>query len=422
MAIKYTYSIATDFTSLPPDTLPNAGRLSEEIQDSAIVTALDYINRSGDDVDIWFKDALSSGDETIPDGTVADHEGGALLTAQPVEVYTGDTPQPASPDGTPLVGKQLLTLRVPSFKRVDDNSGAMNVDGSSQGTPTVVWNGTGASDTGGDWTVTGEGSETAGAMHAGTNGWDTDVTAQNDNTRFSYGSNTDIDGSYDELSFWMQPKAFPPASILRVRWRQLDNTAVGNNLRVDNYTTDMDPDVWQRVQIPMDDFALTADVAKLSFEYRAAAGQHFYFDDIKLNTASGGGPFRFRIDAPANRQYHLTMAVLVVAAPSSGWNPSAFGSISGGLENGLLFRQRRLSEGEDLWKFNSKNNMDLFGRFHPQDDITFANGDLLIGFMVKPGGASVIVTDDDVIEFLVRDELSSLSEVRAYAHYGVEEI
>ena len=40
--------------------------------------------------------------------------------------------------------------------------------------------------------------------------------------------------------------------------------------------------------------------------------------------------------------------------------------------------------------------------------------------MVKPGNASVIITDDEVLEFVVRDKLDTIPEMRAYAHFGVE--
>jgi hypothetical protein len=80
---KYTYSISTDF----PNQVVNATRLKNEVVASAIVTAIDYINTSGDDCDLWFKAALSEGDETILDGLVAVHSGAELPTEiQSVEV------------------------------------------------------------------------------------------------------------------------------------------------------------------------------------------------------------------------------------------------------------------------------------------------------------------------------------------------
>ena len=73
-ATKYTYSISGDF----PNAKVCPDRLRDEIRASAIVTALQSILTSGDDCDIWFKDALSAGDVTILDGIVAAHSGAAL--------------------------------------------------------------------------------------------------------------------------------------------------------------------------------------------------------------------------------------------------------------------------------------------------------------------------------------------------------
>jgi hypothetical protein len=58
----------------------NVDRLELEIRESAIVTALDYISLSGDALSIYFKDDLTSGDETLLDQIVDDHENVALPT------------------------------------------------------------------------------------------------------------------------------------------------------------------------------------------------------------------------------------------------------------------------------------------------------------------------------------------------------
>lgn len=73
-ATKYTYSIGTDFTGLEYP-VPNIAALQSEIQNSAIVTAIDYINTVGDDCEIWFKAALSSGDEDMLDALITAHTG-----------------------------------------------------------------------------------------------------------------------------------------------------------------------------------------------------------------------------------------------------------------------------------------------------------------------------------------------------------
>jgi hypothetical protein len=66
---KYTYSIATDTANAAVDV--NA--LQEEVRASAIVIALDFINAFGDVLDIYMKDALTAGDETILNGVVTAH-------------------------------------------------------------------------------------------------------------------------------------------------------------------------------------------------------------------------------------------------------------------------------------------------------------------------------------------------------------
>lgn len=101
---KYTYSISTDFTGLiAPYTKPDIPRLTQEIQTSNIVTALDYIGITGDLCDIWFKAELSAGDQTILDGIVAAHTGQPIAEKQPTigefgEMLVSNRPLPATLD------------------------------------------------------------------------------------------------------------------------------------------------------------------------------------------------------------------------------------------------------------------------------------------------------------------------------------
>jgi hypothetical protein len=76
MATTYTYSLANDF----PGGAMNSDKLVDEIQSSSIITALDYIQRSSDVVDIVFKAALSTGDKTTLDGDTTTPAGGLIAT------------------------------------------------------------------------------------------------------------------------------------------------------------------------------------------------------------------------------------------------------------------------------------------------------------------------------------------------------
>jgi len=93
-ATKYAYSIQNDF----PNHKVATDRLLSEVRESAIITAVDYVNTSGDDCDVWFKDALSVGDETVLDGLVAAHSGEPLPENIPTVITTGRT----AGDGSPL--------------------------------------------------------------------------------------------------------------------------------------------------------------------------------------------------------------------------------------------------------------------------------------------------------------------------------
>jgi len=138
----------------------------------------------------------------------------------------------------------------------------------------------------------------------------------------------------------------------------------------------------------------------------------------------GDGPFVYRLSpVDSTEVYHITKLTLVGACSDSGWNSTAFFNIAGGLSSGLTLRQRRLSDGEVLWAFTSRDNVDLFGRYEPQDIFNFTDDENLLSFDLKPGrGASISVTSDEVLEFVVEDNLSSLTHLRAYGHYGVEDV
>lgn len=68
---KYTKSISSDTLN----GKVSVNELTQEIQNSPIITALDYISVMGDVLDIYFKDALSAGDQTELTNAVAAHDG-----------------------------------------------------------------------------------------------------------------------------------------------------------------------------------------------------------------------------------------------------------------------------------------------------------------------------------------------------------
>jgi hypothetical protein len=78
----------TKYTFTKSPVSPNG--LTDEIRASSIVTALDHISTVGSTVDIWFKDALSEGDQTTLATLVTNHSG----TFRPLETPTDDEGAP----------------------------------------------------------------------------------------------------------------------------------------------------------------------------------------------------------------------------------------------------------------------------------------------------------------------------------------
>lgn len=314
---------------------------------------------------------------------------------------------------------EKFTFGQTRFLRTDDNSEQMAVDGRSTSAEDM-WDGTGASDSGTEnWTRSGIGSESTASKHSGTNGLDTGVASSGDSINFDYGSDRDLEASFDSVSFWMKPIAYPPTSNLRAMFRNSGTTTnVGAPVKVADYVSNMDLGVWNHVLIPLDDFGLTGNAGRFTLRTLNTAGQRFYFDTFELLNSTGDGPYRFRVAAPENTIWRVSLISLVLAASDSGWDSDAFATIAAGLENGLILRQRRLSESEVLWATVVKNNQDLFGKFIPAEPFAFGDNELQMVFAIEPRLATIEITDDEVLEFVLRDDLSTLNNMRSYLQVG----
>jgi len=119
-SIKYTYSIENN----TENEEVAVSKLTSEIRQSDIVTALDYISVNGDVLDIWMKELLSSGDETLLDSTVGSHDGKEEIIPQTVHLdstYYGGKPSIRSesrPDGT----SSYFTTRGDSASGIGDGT------------------------------------------------------------------------------------------------------------------------------------------------------------------------------------------------------------------------------------------------------------------------------------------------------------
>ena len=323
--------------------------------------------------------------------------------------------QPKNPDGTPIVARRTLRFAQSHFQR-SDGVEQMAVNGGST-VAEEVWDGDGSY-----WTRSGIGTVTTGSAHSGTNGLDSGIAALNDTISFAYGPDRDLESLFDSIAFWMNPRAYPNGSRLRARWRNSSGW-VGSGVNIEDYVTNFDVGVWQRVTIPLADFDLDGNAGTFRLMLRDAAGQHFYLDDFEMLNSGTDGPYTYRVRPDETDCYHVSKIVLTVEAEAAGWTGSAFADIASGLENGLLARQRRSGEGT-LWATVMKNNSDLFGKMTPTYDFQFSGGTLMITFMLVPDKADIVLdgSKGDRLDWVVRDDLSSLDNVRAYVQYGIEHI
>jgi len=330
---------------------------------------------------------------------------------------------PRGPDGETVVTvRPTLSAQQAQFERVDDGSEEMNIDASSTQVENI-WNGPGAGvDAGADWTQGGSAGHTVGPAfgHVG-DGLNTAVRALDDTTEFQRASAFDVTSGHDALEFWLDPKVVPPGSNLTVYWRD-GVTQVGLKLSVENYAKKLKGNTpYRLLSIPVIDFNTGGTVVDtLVFQYEGAAGQRYCYDDIELVT----GPKVFRLASRPNQIWHIKHIKLVLASDDNGWRVDKFGDITGGLSKGLMLQHRQISTGIVFWRVNAKDNVDLLGRYAKESDTTFSGTPdqrvLVLRYDIVPSEA--VVNQDCVLDIKIRDDLSSVTVLEAFAHFEREDV
>jgi len=109
----YVLSQQSDFSG---SHLCNSDRFSYEIRSSSIASALDYITTTGDAVDVYFKEPLSSQDFYTFSCLAVSHSGMPMPSpVEPVTLYSGSAPIPSAKDGRPIY-KFSITNRTTNYK------------------------------------------------------------------------------------------------------------------------------------------------------------------------------------------------------------------------------------------------------------------------------------------------------------------
>jgi len=313
------------------------------------------------------------------------------------------------------------------FENVVSGSPLMNVDGrASQENELIIWNGTGAGDTGGDWTLGGT-ADTKEELPAADRGFGTNglhvATAKNKYVTFTNGSTIQAD-TYVNLVIWVKTLAHPAGSTVPSRLT-LAGDQVGSWCYLGSYIDEWTPGVWKKVEIPIADFGLDPGqmIDGLRIDFLVKSGQEYYFDDIHLEQAGGQGAQTYRLQPDPveepNDIWHVDYIKLLAVSTQSGWNSSVMFNLASALETGLIMRMVDDTEGV-LWSVNHLDNTDLWGHWTEENFIDFANGTRQIVWRLDPSLGRLILTPTRRLEFVVRDDLSSLQKLRAYANYGRE--
>jgi len=313
-------------------------------------------------------------------------------------------------DGNRIFSVRNIGLRKRVFEDTVTGDESMRVDGSAANLDEAVWDGESSF-----WTDPSIGSKTAGSKRTGTYGWDSGVTSQNNEVKFT--RSTPYQPSSDSIEGWINLQALPATGVIQARW-ELSNSAKGSGLDLLDYLSSQDIGLWQHFSIPLADFNLPAEnVDEFRLRSLNIAGIDYWLDDLRL--VSGNGSKTFRMAAVGIGEWLIGSITLVVAAADTGWDSDSFCDIAGGLANGLQLRHRDLAGATNFWKLVCKENSELFGHYEPVVDTAFNNNQRQLSFVLRPEPASVIVTANDVLEYLVKDDLTGLINIRAFAHVGV---
>jgi hypothetical protein len=349
---------------------------------------------------------------------------------------TKPTITPRTAAGIPIISTEgqkvyveapLWCQRTSQFENDVSGSPLLNVNGSTpQGSELVIWNGTGAGDTGGDWTQGGTIDTAVEAAEAdrgfGTNGLDMQ-TAKNKYLTFTTGTPMTPE-SYTNLVIWVNTQTHPGGSTVPVNWR-LSGDQKGDWCYIGNYIDEWTPGVWKKIQIPIADFNLDPGqtVDQLRINFLVKSGHDYWFDDIHLEDGGGDGPQTFVVGPDPTEQpddiWHVDFLKLLVVSGDSGWNATTMFNLASALEVGL---QLRLIDDTDgiLWSHMLKDNTDLWGVLTEENFVDFPNATRQIVWRMDPTIGRIILTATRRLEWVVNDDLSPLTKLRAFCNYGKE--
>lgn len=307
----------------------------------------------------------------------------------------------------------LLSGR-PLIKFFTDSSGSsdQNINSGSVGTSEGIYNGT-------DdvlWTATilsGSGFAPASTIQAnsGAKSFYINFGVHGDTVSFTKGSNLAI-ASYTSLRGYIYITDWRNNNSKGIMFTFFDDSAsVSDTINLEDYIDQTSQDNWQFFEIPLADFNLTSsDVDELQFSLRDVGGGPVpkgFLDDIELAGTASGGATDFTAQPDKGEVWDVTSIRITSAATKTTLDYDDFLGNSS-LTNGYL-----LTLFQDSIASNY-NFLDTVGFLQqPNTNIYFENGLYAVDFKFEKGSLLLDSKKGDYVNIRVRDDLSSVLNLKA---------
>lgn len=141
---------------------------------------------------------------------------------------------------------------------------------------------------------------------------------------------------------------------------------------------------------------------------------------IDMNIDGSGAAKTFRVAAPPGQMW-WGGAVQITIVDATGWRATGFGAQTSNLTNGVILRKKNIDTSEVIWSWTLKRNFDLYDRMERRVADSFADNRMIAKFRLKPPSDNITIelSEDEVLEIVVQDDLTFLDLMHAAFFYGV---
>lgn len=291
-----------------------------------------------------------------------------------------------------------------------------DIDGSAAGTLTTMHNGTDtvaftASATVGTW-------DFASTAQANTGTKSIDATGTRNGDIATFTNSTLNVGDYDKFRGFIYITSWPSSGSKNFSF-QLSNggTPLGTSVNLSVYVDTSVLNTWQLFEIPMVDFQISVPQFDAVILRVIDAGQgnapSAYFDDMSFVTAATGGGETYLIKPPLDQDWVIRELKWIGVGPAtSNWDE--FFGISQ-LTNG--YQLAFTTKGSTTSSYTARNLFDMLQYPNVVSNVTSGTSTNIFEISLLFSEKDVVLQGnlEEAIEIRVRDNLSSITKLRATA-------